>query len=107
MAADYRISCSSDRYIFAVNWAIISAIIYPLGVPCYFFYILKSSHNEKQRHLDSISITKFASQSSQSDDNVSMTASDKKLFFSSLSFLYAIYTERYWYWEIVGKSLYT
>ena len=40
MRADYRISCSSEKYEFALVWAICSVIVYPVGLPLYYFYIL-------------------------------------------------------------------
>jgi hypothetical protein len=43
MTADYSVSCSSARYQFAQVWASAMIVVYPVGVPCFYLYLLYSS----------------------------------------------------------------
>ena len=40
MRADYSISCSSQRYQFAVVWAAVMVFVYPVGIPLLYFVLL-------------------------------------------------------------------
>ena len=81
MTVDYSISCYSDRYYFAFSWALVMAAVYPIGVPCYYFYLLR-------QHKDAIM---------KRDITASIT--DKRL--EGIKFLYEVYCPCYWYWEVV------
>ena len=37
---DLSISCNSSRYYYGVSWAAVMMIIYPLGIPCLYLYLL-------------------------------------------------------------------
>ena len=48
LLADYSISCDSDKYNgFFMGYALFMVVIYPIGVPCFFFGLL-------HRHRDQI-----------------------------------------------------
>jgi hypothetical protein len=40
LEADYSIECSSARYDFGVVWAAVFVMVYPVGIPCMYFYLL-------------------------------------------------------------------
>ena len=40
LEADYSIECSSDRYRLGRAWAAVFVCVYPLGIPCMYFYLL-------------------------------------------------------------------
>lgn len=40
MEADYSIECSSERYDLGVIWAAVFVMVYPVGIPCMYFYLL-------------------------------------------------------------------
>jgi hypothetical protein len=40
LEADYNIECTSDRYKLGVIWAYVFMILYPVGIPCLYLYLL-------------------------------------------------------------------
>lgn len=46
MRADYSVSCTSSQYYFGFIWASCCIIIYPIGVPLLYYYLLNSSKTQ-------------------------------------------------------------
>lgn len=76
--ADYRITCDGDWNTYAAI-AGVAFVVYPLGVPLTFFYLLRSQqealHDESHPDFPHVS--------------------------ARLSFLYRSYEPQAWYWEVV------
>ena len=52
MTADYSISCDSDRYWFAYYYALCMVVVYPIGVPLYYWVLLYRSRDEIKSRVD-------------------------------------------------------
>lgn len=89
MTADYSVSCSSSKYDFAVIWASCMIAIYPIGVPCFFLYLLHSHRSRIENRVVSTSGTLCVSQD---------------LAFDPLRLFYETYLPRCWYWEVVETA---
>lgn len=84
MTADYSVSCSSSKYKFGFVWAIVSIIVYPIGIPLYYFYVLYTARNEIMSR--DLSIT---------------SVEETNMRLNSIRLLYEYYKPSLWYWEIV------
>jgi hypothetical protein len=43
LEADYDIECSTSRYRLGVVWASFFVAVYPIGIPCLYFYVLRGA----------------------------------------------------------------
>ncbi len=89
MASDYTISCSSSRYRYGRSWAIAMIIVYPIGIPCMYAYLLWS---ERQRIKNRIMSESDSQSSVKTEDGLPLTR---------LKILYSMYKPEYWYWEVI------
>lgn len=83
MSADYSISCDSDRYRFAQSYASVMIVVYPIGVPMYYFYLLYKSRDYIKSRFEAVG------------DVAIMSKRDATL--RGISVLYASYKPEYWY----------
>jgi hypothetical protein len=86
LIADYSISCNSNRYFFGVFWAVTMIILYPIGIPLYYFRLL---------YLEKESIKDRCGEDGVDDDKrIPQTT-------RMLQFLYTSYLPKYWYFEVI------
>jgi hypothetical protein len=97
MAMDYSVSCSSSKYHFGFAWAIASILVYPIGIPAYYFYVLYNARIDIQHRDDIDTIT--ADEAQQSESNM---LDDPKL--QAIQLLFESYQPRYWYWEVIETA---
>lgn len=81
MTVDYTVECYTDRYYFAFSWALVMVVVYPIGVPLYYFYILHKHRYDIIRR--------------------DRTASNMDLKMEGIKFLYEVYKPCYWFWEVI------
>jgi hypothetical protein len=86
MTIDYSVSCSSSKYHFGFVWAIASILVYPVGIPAYYFYVLYTSKKLIQNCGD----TSLSLPSTKSDE-----------YLQSILLLFEAYEPQYWYWEVI------
>lgn len=92
MRADYSISCHSSRYHFAVGWALMMILVYVLGVPAFYFYLLYSNRSAIiSRDLTTMLV-----------DNRGNSAEQRQL--SAIRVLFDNYKPCFWYWELVETA---
>ena len=76
---DLSISCNSSRYYYGVSWAAVMMVIYPLGIPCLYLYLLFLARAEiilgKEKQI--------TASSSKTLKNTSSTASGKDVLNNS------------------------
>ena len=54
LTVDMSISCDSDYYYGGLSYAVIMILVYPVGIPCLYFWLLYSGKEEiKGRHTES------------------------------------------------------
>jgi hypothetical protein len=94
MTVDYSVSCSSSKYHFGFAWAIASILVYPIGVPAYYFYVLYTSREMIQNRDDLTSLLPSTTSDEQSADNVTT-------YLQSILLLFEAYEPKYWYWEVI------
>ena len=87
MTVDYSVSCSSSKYEFGFIWAIVSILVYPVGIPAYYFYILYSVRHDIMSRGDSV-VSEVAS-----------GEADVRL--NPIRLLYEYYRPELWFWEVV------
>jgi hypothetical protein len=80
---DLSISCSSERYITGVTIAALMILVYPFGIPAFYFWQL-FLHRDLIRY--------------RSDENSSARSAEVA---AKYGFLYESYEPRLWYWESV------
>lgn len=93
LPADLSVHCIGDRYGFGVLWAILSVIVYPIGIPCMYFYLLYSSRHFI-RHKESDVVPSLNEVELNHHNRM-----QNKL--SALRFLHQDYPAKFWYFEIV------
>jgi hypothetical protein len=81
MTADYSISCDSDRYWFAYYYALCMVVVYPIGVPLYYWVLLYRSRDEIKSRVERAPVQ------AQDLEPTSL---------SSISTLYASYKPEFW-----------
>lgn len=94
MTVDYSVSCSSSKYLFGFAWAIASILVYPIGVPAYYFYVLFSNKESIQCRED---VAIKTVQTPSTSDHVSPRLKPILLLFEA-------YEPKYWYWEVVETT---
>jgi hypothetical protein len=96
MTADYTVPCDSSEYRLGFIWACAMILVYPIGCPLYYFYLLHGVRHEIQS----------GAMLERVDESVEMSeetrARQEKLL--SLRFLYESYQPHYWWWEIAETS---
>jgi hypothetical protein len=85
LRADYSISCESARYESGRDYAISMVFVYPVGVTCYYFWLLYSHRGAIQNRESGVEV--FSVEDSQSIE--------------PFEFLFSLYQPRYWYWEVI------
>jgi hypothetical protein len=91
MTVDYSVSCSSFKYRFGFAWAIASILVYPVGIPAYYFYVLYSNKESIQSRE---SITTKTEHILATGDHVNHQL-------ESILLLFEAYEPKYWYWEVI------
>jgi len=79
LVADYRIVCHTSEWTLYAILAAAAFVIYPVGIPCWMFYLLYS--NQETLHDEE--------------------HADHAVIHGKLGFLYETYEEEYWYFELV------
>jgi hypothetical protein len=99
LTVDLTISCDSHRYRNGVVWAYLMIIVYPVGLPLFYFYLLHSFkdviYNRRNYSADNQNVSKIIRQVGA---DVFHT---KRRNLASLNFLYSSYKPKYWYFEVV------
>jgi hypothetical protein len=85
LRADYSISCESSRYEWGKNYAIVMVFVYPVGVTCYYFWLLYA-HREAILNRES--------------GTVSFSGKDRPSI-EPIRFLFSSYAPQDWYWEVI------
>jgi hypothetical protein len=96
MRHDLNVNARSARYKFGVGWAAVMFLIYPVGVPALYFYVL---YYNKEK----------ISQLEKTGDFDRKAAGEKMTFIDyispqTISFLHSAYEAQFWYWEIVETA---
>lgn len=84
LRSDYSISCESARYEWGRNYAVWMVFVYPVGVTCYYFWLLYS-HRGAIRNRESVALL-------SEEDHRSI---------EPFNLLFSSYQPRYWYWEVI------
>jgi predicted outer membrane repeat protein len=93
LEADLSIRCEGPQYNFGVIWASIGCIVYPFGIPCYYFYLLYHSKGLIQSRAE-INVATLSQKGLNELEQIGM-----KL--SSIKFLFQEYQPKFWYFEII------
>lgn len=121
MTVDYTVSCDSSEYRFGFIWACVMVLVYPIGCPAYYFYLLYGVRHEIQcRNRNGEGDVSFSGSTNRStNDNASLNGEDrengedlelseesrlKQEKLLSLRFLYESYHPHYWWWEIAETT---
>jgi hypothetical protein len=94
MTVDYSVSCSSSKYHFGFAWAIASILVYPIGVPAYYFYVLYTN-KESIQSGEGVAIKTVQTPS---------TLNHVSQRLKSILLLFEAYEPRYWYWEVIETT---
>jgi hypothetical protein len=87
MVVDYSVSCSSSKYEFGRSWAIAMMLVYPIGIPLFYFCLLFRARLDIQSRNDpSLTVEQSALLSQRIDP---------------ISSLFHSYKPHLWYWELV------
>jgi hypothetical protein len=91
MTADYQISCTSSKYFFGFVWSLCMILVYPIGCPALYFYLLWTHRRE---------IT-------SRDPNPSLGGNEMtpdELAIYPLRLLFHSYRPHLWWWEMVETA---
>lgn len=87
LRADYSVSCETSRYSVAVVVASIAVIVYPVGIPAFYFYHLYSNCHTIQTREEPCETEEEEKQ--------------RLLQLRPLRMLFDVYKPKFWYWEVV------
>ena len=101
------VSCSSERYRIGVLWASVMVLIYPIGIPALYYYLL-SLNKDDIRKVTTVSDGKGGeaveiTRPTESDYE-SRGRSKNFVSYQDLAFLYSAYEPQFWYWEIIETA---
>lgn len=101
LRADMSIVCYSPRYNFGRNFAGVMCLVYPIGVPCLYCYLLYSNRRAIR--------TRKTEEDNEEGEEDALT--DRLTFIithrafsirhTEISFLWSSYKKTYWNWELV------
>jgi hypothetical protein len=102
MYSDYRLDCKTDEHQKYVAYAAVMVVIYPVGIPLFYFYLLWTNLNainpptkrvvkDAERHIVSPEIIQL--------EKLNLRSNDESI--SHLSFLFESYRPGAWYFEVV------
>jgi hypothetical protein len=93
MVMDYSVSCSSQKYHSGFIWAIVSIIVYPIGIPCYYFFVLYTAREDiKGRDCTAVA---------QEAESESEAKAMRLQRLQSIRLLFETYEPKFWYWEVI------
>ena len=92
LVADYSMNCSSPYMKFARAWASFMIVLYPIGIPSLYFWLLYKKRYEII-HRDDID-----------SRNTIINESRQQTSVKVIKFLYESYKPQFWYFEIVETS---
>lgn len=100
LSNDLTVDCNSSSYTFWFLWALFMTIIYPIGLPAlYTFLLYQNRHRIMIRdHVDIIN------KSPSITYNRGAHVVEDQSFSECIEFLYQGYSPAYWYWEVVEIS---
>jgi hypothetical protein len=111
MRNDPAISITSDRYKFGIGWASAMFLVYPIGVPCLYLFVLyinKDKIKAKDGHPSvSASLTSQPSKRTVdgAEDSKSVVETVREYVTpEAISFLHGAYEGQFWYWELLETS---
>jgi hypothetical protein len=107
LVVDYSINCSSVRYDFGYYWAVTMLFVYPIGIPAlYFVALVRNRRAIKDRPLVDDDEDEDNEPDAYADaaNKTKAMAKEPPKRLKSLSFLYASYIGKYWYFELVETS---
>jgi hypothetical protein len=100
MTDDYSISCSSSKYRFGSVWAVVCILVYPLGIPVYYFYALYTIKEAIQLHKNDVTSSLSLSLGATGSGNPVIL--DPHI--QSIVLLFEAYEPENWYWEVVETT---
>jgi hypothetical protein len=100
MSKDLSISCSSSYYQFGRAWAAIMVLVYPVGLPLLYFYLLFKNKEVIKAREEINAIMKSAFVTARRQRKKLKTSGFNRIT-ENISFIYAAYLPTAWYWEIV------
>jgi hypothetical protein len=131
---DLSISCDSNRYQFGIIWAAVMVIVYPVGIPALYLYVLYRNRHaimygtpEKELRRKSLEVHHNLTAEEEADVLAELETRQKEeedrlqtesnhrvpkqltdyITPKEIYFLHQAYEPQFWYWEIVetGRRL--
>lgn len=100
LLSDLTVDCNSSSYAFWFIWAVVMTIIYPIGLPVLYTFLLYQYRNRIMLR-DQIQLLK---KSPSMTFNRGARVIECQSFAECIEFLYIGYSPEYWYWEVVEIS---
>ena len=104
LAADLSISCSTDRYQFGSLWAGLMILVYPIGIPLLYYWLLSANRNYI-RYVEDDGTVRPTRPSDKEIERLKAKYPedypDNIINHNHLKFLYRAYEPQYWYWEVI------
>lgn len=124
LTADMSISCTSTYYYDGVIYASVMILLYPIGVPCLYYYLLYCGRSElkhrddkpqEEKEVENDTVnplngglvgSRVKSVSSDGSITTSKARSAEKLSVgvARINFLWQAYQPKYWYWEVIETT---
>ena len=112
MRNDLSISVTSSRYRFCLAWAAFMFAVYPVGVPCLYFFVLYINRDKIRAKPSSSEEGTFSRR--EPNGGIRSPTSDKRVTTvdrireyitpQTIHFLHGTYDGEFWYWEILETS---
>ena len=103
LKADYSIDCNSTEHKFFSAYAIICIIVYPIGVPAMYYWLLRRVSDQldpgQKAMVAQLGIKGAMRRAVEERTRLENDKGEKDLL--ALSFLYSAYEPKYWFFEIV------
>jgi hypothetical protein len=111
MRNDLSIAQDSHRYHYGVIWAAVFILVYPIGVPLLYLYVLYANKTaikdlrEAEEGQFSATVARDAFRDPSNQQKSFIVRSHERVLHyitpSSIFFLYGAYEGQFWYWEVV------
>jgi len=100
MSEDLSVKCDSSNYHFGVVWAAVMVIVYPIGLPLFYFCLLYNNRRliRSRKFVDAVMTAELVKLRRRAKGKVYI---ERHRVTEIISFFYASYRPDKWYWDIV------
>jgi hypothetical protein len=102
MKNELSVACNSHRYYFGFAYALSMILVYPIGIPLCYYYVLYINRNAIMTRFDEVpeatEDVPAEEVATESKINEKLSEKENTIKAENITFLYKSYEGKFWYW---------